>query len=197
MSIPQREERRQQEERRNADCQKRKRGGFCKINAECFKALPAHKMICHENQEHENAGKKSDVVVCKQRKRKRYNIQSETVFGQQLNDSKRDQRSDAHRIKPDRVPVISHKERAEREAAAENKQSSVVALEHALEEVRHKAARKRDFDTNREHKEFAQIIGGNKYREKVERTRQIVRHQREVVSSAAHSPGPEQRIAVL
>ena len=61
-----------------------------------------------------------------------------------------------------------------KERYSENNKRNVVALENALKENRHKAARQRNFQRYRDHQKFPEVIGRYPKREEVERACQIV-----------------------
>ena len=118
-------------------------------------------------------------------------------MSEQSKGARDDQRQQSYGIKPDDVPVIAHDEGAQGVHDTEGGDGKISALEGYPEEQREEEARKTDLDAGDDIQELSESLGGDKYGEEVERARQIIGEQGDIVSTAAALPCPEQRAAVL
>lgn len=187
----------QQEKRRHAYCDQGEAADPDKVKEELLDAFPANDMIYNKYEQHKNAGEKSDIIVCKERQGQSDRVQPEIAVLEQGIHSQRNKRRYANGVKPNGVPVIAHKKRAERKADAKEQKRNIVAVVDLAKKISSKGAAERDFEHNREHQKFSQPFGRQKYSQKVERTCKVVGHKRKIVYACAHRPVPKQRFAVL
>ena len=160
-------------------------------------ALVFDDTVADGDQQNKDAGEQSDVVVREHGQCQRDDIESELSFPQQRKGAGNDQRQQRDGVQPDDVPVVAHDKGAQSVHDTERGDGNITALEGDLEEQRVEKSRQTDLDAGDDIQKFSELIRGNQYGEEVQRTRQIIGHQRNIVGTAAALPGPQQRAAVL
>ena len=172
--------------------QQGKQGDSPKIRKQLLPPAPAADLIHEKQQENENAGKEPDIIIGIDGQEQRDRIEEKLFLLQQAHRPQRHQRQQGEGIQPHHIPLIPQRPRAQPVKTAEHRNGRIVLAEQLFQENGEKHPRESQLHRHQQREKLQQPALRHQNAEQVQRRRQIIGDQPQIIHPHADAPCVQQ-----
>ena len=172
--------------------QHRKQGNPPKIRCQLLPSAPAADFIHKKQQENENTGKEPDIIIGVDGQKQRHRVEETLFLLQQAHRPQRHQGQQGEGVQPHHVPLIPQRPGAQPVKAPEYRNGRIVLAEQLFQKNGKEHPRESQLHRYQQGKEFQQPHLRHQNAEQIQRRRQIVGDQPQIIHPHADAPGVQQ-----
>ena len=176
----------------HTDGQQREAGDPKQVFKKSPGAGPAADFIADKQQQYENTGEKTNIVIGKDREKQAYGVQNKSLIPQQINRSQRHQGQQRKGIQPHNVPLIAQCPGAKAVKRAEDADGNILFSKEVFQENGKKQAGQAQLHRHKKGEELQKPPLRHQNAQDIQRGRQIIGIKAQIVHTQTHIPAVEQ-----